>query len=211
MNIGSRDNFDKVILKIYGNKFKGSYVEVGGHHPLIQSNSYILDKSGWSGIVIEPQTVFNDLYKEHRSCILENIALVSFDCNKTKIDFIIDEDCNSKTSCVSNDGKHLWRKHINGYHIEQVPCCTLQFILDKHKMHYINVMSIDVESYELNVLNGIDFNKSYFDIISLEHFNSAFESFFKSKSYKKHEELGKKTNSSFYVNQKSPIHKQIFI
>ena len=63
---------------------------------------------------------------------------------------------------------------------------TLQSILDEVRLHHIHFLSLDVEGYELNVLKGIDFNKSTFDYILIEIYNLYYKEiieFMKIKGY----------------------------
>jgi hypothetical protein len=40
-----------------------------------------------------------------------------------------------------------------------VPCATLSSLLDRHGMHSVDLLSLDVEGYEVNVLKGLDFTR----------------------------------------------------
>lgn len=200
-----------VVLELFGPGFKGFYIEAGGHHPTQENNTFLLDQKGWDGLVIEPQKRFNSLYSIHRSCHLENLALVRLDFGKETVSFLVDKDCDGKTACVVNeDKKHLWRSEIGAYEIVEVPCVTLQSLLDKYGLKHINLLSLDAETYELEILKGIDFSKTTFDLISIEHFNSSYDGFFAPLKYIKSEGLSKKTNSCFYVNRNSFIYEKCF-
>ena len=47
-------------------KNKGTYIDVGGHHPIIGNNSYFFYLRGWSGIVVEPNQIFTTMYRKFR-------------------------------------------------------------------------------------------------------------------------------------------------
>jgi hypothetical protein len=54
-------NIDEISLKIFGkNKI---FFECGGAHPFEQSNTELLEKNGWSGVVVEPWMGYNEEYK----------------------------------------------------------------------------------------------------------------------------------------------------
>ena len=44
---------DLIITKILKYKKKGVYIDVGCHHPFLNNHTYLLYKSGWSGINID--------------------------------------------------------------------------------------------------------------------------------------------------------------
>lgn len=47
-------------------KDKGNFIDVGGHHPIFGNNSYFFYLRGWRGIVVEPNPIFEPLYKKFR-------------------------------------------------------------------------------------------------------------------------------------------------
>ena len=46
--------------------------------------------------------------------------------------------------------------------------CTLSQLMDKYKLSRVDVLSLDVEGYELKILNGIDFAKHSIKFILVE-------------------------------------------
>ena len=83
--MGAQFNIDNIILSNLGkDKF---FVEAGGSHPEDQNNTSLLEKNGWSGLVIEPKTDFNNSYQKSRpKTILENYVLVSNEYEKDYIE-----------------------------------------------------------------------------------------------------------------------------
>ena len=49
----SISNVDLIIDRIFLNKKKGIYIDVGCNHPIKYNNTYLLYKRGWSGINID--------------------------------------------------------------------------------------------------------------------------------------------------------------
>lgn len=47
-------------------KSQGTYIDIGGHHPVFSSNSYFFYIRGWQGIVVEPNPKFEILHKKIR-------------------------------------------------------------------------------------------------------------------------------------------------
>jgi len=53
---------DLKVKKIFQNKKKGFYVDVGAYHPLKINNTYLLYKKGWNGINIDVSSFSIDLF-----------------------------------------------------------------------------------------------------------------------------------------------------
>lgn len=58
---------DKFVLNVLKFKKNGNFLEIGSNHPININNSYLLEKNyGWKGIMVEYDSSFYPLYKEHR-------------------------------------------------------------------------------------------------------------------------------------------------
>ena len=49
----SRWGVDLTLNDIFKNKKKGFYIDIGCHHPIINSHTYLLYKKGWMGINVD--------------------------------------------------------------------------------------------------------------------------------------------------------------
>ena len=60
-------NQDKFVLNILKEKQNGFFLEIGSNHPININNSYLLEsKFNWKGIMVEYDSSFLPLYKQHR-------------------------------------------------------------------------------------------------------------------------------------------------
>ena len=58
---------DKFVLNILKEKKNGFFLEIGSNHPININNTYLLEKIyDWKGIMVEYDSNFLPLYKEHR-------------------------------------------------------------------------------------------------------------------------------------------------
>jgi hypothetical protein len=74
---------DQYVLKVLNYKKRGFFLEIGSNHPIHINNTYILEnKYEWSGIMVDNDNSFLELYKKHRS----NSKYIINDA--TKIDYI---------------------------------------------------------------------------------------------------------------------------
>ena len=156
----------------------GVFVEVGAHDGIMQSNTMLLEKSyGWSGILIEPSESLQPkllLNRPHSKCFC--CALGNFEENNT---YVYGDFDGSSMSSVS--GERL-NKEAN----TRVLMRSLQSILDEENVSYINLLSLDVEGYEYNVLNGIDYDRTTIDFMIIELYAIDYDlivSFLSGKGY----------------------------
>ena len=193
--MGAQFNLDKIILDNVGNK--GFFIESGGADPTDQNNTHLLELAGWTGLLVEPKLDFNQAYSKLRpNSIVENYILVS----KDYVGDTIEADC-SHWMMGGVDNTHS----LPNWNPTTYPCIPLNKLLEKHNISEVTLFSLDVEGYETNVLNGVDFNKVFFHILIIENHIQKGQlddfSFLEELGfYKKHTTTG---NHEFYINEKS--------
>ena len=73
---------DKFVLNVLKNKKNGYFLEIGSNHPININNSYLLEKNyEWKGIMVEYDSNFLSLYKQHRP---NSIHVIN---DATKVDY----------------------------------------------------------------------------------------------------------------------------
>ena len=147
---------------------QGFFIEAGANNGFSQSNTYYFEQlRGWTGVLVEG---IPELYER---CVLERPKSKVFNCALVDNEFtdshitmkyanlmsIVEGAMKSKDA----DENHINRgrkaqQNLATYEI-QVPVRTLTSILDECKVEKIDLFSLDVEGFELNVLKGLDFNK----------------------------------------------------
>jgi FkbM family methyltransferase len=146
----------------------GFFIEAGANDGVAQSNTLLFEqKLNWKGILIEPNPHKANLCKINRpNSIVEHCALVSKNYNHPFIegDFNHNDYANSLMSMVLDEGdecdlnyknhKNYKKNHEN---IISVPAKTLTSILEFYKVKKIDLLSLDVEGYEISALNGLNF------------------------------------------------------
>lgn len=146
---------------IFHRKKGGFFIDVGANHPLKFNNTAYLEKElGWSGLAFEPQKELANLWKKERQTECVPVALGK---SEEKIKFYRDGDCGD--SCYMKSGKSF-KPRRESYFVRQK---RLQDILDQRKIAVVDFMSIDVEGYELEVLKGVDLQKTHISCILLEN------------------------------------------
>lgn len=184
---------DKILdHALFSSKEGGVFVEVGATDGYHFSNTLFFEKwRGWRGICIEPNPIeFEKLKNSSRTCIKENYAISD---KEGETEFLaIDGYGKGLSGMISSyDPKHLKRieQELKGHdstrHIYKVKTIPLQKLLDRHQITYVDYCSIDVEGAEMQVLQSIDYDKTYIECFTIEN-NYGLEretKYLKSKGY----------------------------
>lgn len=144
------------ITALFSAKSKGVFLELGAADGIRQSNTALLEyKYGWRGVLIEPQPeAFMLCRKRRKNSIVVN-AFVSA----------------SKAGILSNSmpDANLQNQAAESFNTRSVaPVIRIQEILDVAGICEIDFVSIDVEGAELDVLQTIDFGKTYVRYVLVE-------------------------------------------
>jgi FkbM family methyltransferase len=145
---GSQFDEDKILAGLLPGQ-KGIYVDVGANHSSECSNTWQFYKRGWRGLLIEPfPDSWQDLLINRREDRLCPLAA------SNEEGFASLRSCRSVSSLRSD-----WR--IDDVGVIPTRTAALKTILNSYKDHdwrKTDLCSIDVEGYEKEVLEGIDWN-----------------------------------------------------
>jgi FkbM family methyltransferase len=156
----------------------GIYVEAGAHDGVAQSNTILLSKNQWSGILIEPSpSTFEKLMLNRPNDLIANVALVGSD-NITTIKGTFGEGSlmssadvelmlrtpKEKKSFTSKligripNNRVTKRLHQSSLATIEVPAKTLDKVLSENQIQRIDILILDVEGFELEALRGFGFH-----------------------------------------------------
>jgi FkbM family methyltransferase len=150
-----------VLKNIFNYKTNGVFIDVGANHPIHCSNTYLLELNGWTGLAIEPQKKLRDIWPHTRKTPCLNCVIGP---ENKQVSFI--EASNNEHGLSGIEG---FNKIKNDYQKITVEQKRLDSLLVEKELSEIDYLSIDVEGYEMNVLEGIDFSKTKIKLISLEN------------------------------------------
>lgn len=144
---------------------EGFYVDVGSNHPRTLSNTLFFDKClGWKGICVEPNPIYHKAYKDRSCKLIPNCVW-----KERKVLWFDMPSSNSKGTAgrilnCTDDGK-CSDKGI-GRQV-RVECLTLDEILEGSN-HLIDMLSVDVEGFEIDVLEPFPFKKYNITVVTVE-------------------------------------------
>ncbi len=148
------------------NKTNGFYIELGANDGIAQSNTAFFEFfRNWTGVLIEPsKTAFDSCVSNRPRSLCFNYACVADDFKED----VIAGDFNGNLMS-SIEGKRCCSSQL-----VNVPCTTLETILDKVGATHIDLLSLDVEGYELEILKGLNLKKYKPTFILIEIYNKDY-------------------------------------
>jgi len=164
----------------------GFFIEAGANDGIAQSNTLFFERYyGWKGILIEPIPDLAARCRVNRpACVVENCALVPFDFHEEQVSMQYCDLMSIVKGAMKSDDADL--EHIKvGCNVQQietyelkVPARTLSAILNENSVAKVDLLSLDVEGFELNVLKGLDFDRHRPELMLIEaRFRNEIDSF----------------------------------
>lgn len=154
-------------------KIDGIIVDIGANDGVKFSNSLFFERRGWQCMCIEPHSLaFNELVK-NRACLCIQ-ACVS-DVEGVAKFLEIRGACEMLSGLIDKyDPRHVNRiifeaqQNHDSYQIIDVPCFTLNSVLEAAGIDHVHILSLDVEGGEKGILESIDFDRFSIDVICVE-------------------------------------------
>lgn len=143
---------------IFDDKASGFFLDIGANDPIKINNTYLLEKHGWKGFAFEPIAALAEKWKDVRTTECFNIAIGD---SEGEVSFAENEDDVYSGVCAENASGE--KKVI------KVPQTRLTTFLQEKGITKVDVAYIDVEGYEMNVLAGIDFEKTDITCFCIEN------------------------------------------
>jgi FkbM family methyltransferase len=138
----------------------GFFVEAGANDGYQQSNTYYLERfKGWSGILIEPiPELYRQCVRERPKSTVVNCALVA-EGGPTEVTMRyrhLTSVVSPKLQVAGEGGADpSWDREYEA----RVPARTLSSVLKECGADAIDLLSLDVEGYEVEVLRGLDLDR----------------------------------------------------
>ena len=216
----SQNNQDLFVLYFthYAGK-KGFYVEIGAGDGVKISNTYLLEKADWQGIIVDPVNYSSENIKL-RKCIKDKRAVYSK--SGLKLQFLAVEPIPESSLQGENFSGIL--EHIGDYgktlpnKIIDVETVSLNDLLEQYNApNKIDYISIDTEGAEFEIINNFDFNKYDVEIFTIEHNYASFrEDVIKLLNDKKYFRLPNVTQGGFvapyedwFIKNNNPVLKKL--
>lgn len=166
---------DRKLLKYLPGR-NGVFIEAGANDGLQQSNTFYLEKRrGWTGLLIEPvprlarrcrrvrrraQVVETILVANgHEGQMVEILDLDLMTLVPEQPEGLLDAE---KHTAVAESVQRITREKLT------VTGATLSSVIDSTLSAPVDLLSLDVEGFELDVLKGLDFERHATSVIVVE-------------------------------------------
>jgi FkbM family methyltransferase len=157
-------------LERYLPEREGFFVEAGANDGYVQSNTYYFERlRGWRGVLVEPiPELFAVCRVERPAATVFNCALVAEDRPGATIKMHygdLQSVVEGARGSAEDDLAHARAGRValevgwdRGWEVE-VPARTLSSILDEVGAPEVDLLSLDVEGFEADVLEGLDLER----------------------------------------------------
>jgi FkbM family methyltransferase len=164
----SQGGQDIYVTRILKEKREGYFVEIGANNGYIMSNTYLLEKNyGWNGICVEATPYkITDLTNNRPNAICISNAVHSE--SNLELDFTVNmfDILNVITEYAEISVDFL---NQSGEIIKVVTRSLTDILNDNNAPENIDYLSIDTNGSEFKVLEGIDFTKYKFNVITVKN------------------------------------------
>lgn len=176
----------------------GFFVDVGANQPKEGSQTWHLERLGWRGVLVEPQPALAQKLKEQRRAAVFACACSSPQNAGKVLPFQL-------AGIQSSLNLNFFVAGMRKEEIIEVPVRTLDDILTEAGAPVpIDLLSIDVESHEIEVLQGLTLERWQPRLIFIEDlaFSTRLHRLLRSRGYKWVRRTGL---NGWYVPEGSPI------
>jgi FkbM family methyltransferase len=142
--------------RVFADVPAGTYIDVGGGHPVADNVSFHFYLKGWRGVVIEPQTALARLYASVRPRDTTLEILVGDHVGAEEFHEV--EGLHGFSTTVAANAE-VAESHGAAIATRTVPMTTLAEICAAHTITSVDFLKIDVEGAEAAVLAGNDWAK----------------------------------------------------
>jgi FkbM family methyltransferase len=158
---------DKIIHRIFGEKYLGVCIEVGAFDGRTGSNTLAFEEIGWKTILVEPNPLLAEKIRNERPAATLFECAVGAECGEVQLAIPLGAET---LASVSRDPSQISRMECSGEAVDRitVPQRTIDEIISEAGVDKIDFITIDVEGYELEALKGFDISRWHPRIVILE-------------------------------------------
>jgi FkbM family methyltransferase len=143
---------------------RGVFVDIGAGDPIRFSNTYYLERRGWTGLCIDADPKQVDALQRSRTCAVEWAAITSAG-EEARLLQCEDPDYSTTLEHLRDVAADKgWE-----YALTVVPATRLEELLVRHQIGKIDLLSIDTEGTELDVCASMDWRQHRPSVVVIEH------------------------------------------
>ncbi len=143
----------------------GTYVDVGGGHPVADNVSFYFYLKGWRGLVVEPQSKLASIYAQVRP--RDRTVSMLAGAQDGEVDFHTVDKLHGFSTTIEANASSARAFGVD-YATTRMPVRRLSRLIDEAGLDRIDFLKIDVEGAEAQVLSGIDWQRHRPRVILVE-------------------------------------------
>jgi FkbM family methyltransferase len=151
----SQDGED-VLAGVFLRKPHGTYVDVGGYHPIQYSNTYAFYRRGWNGVVIDANDSFAPLYRIFRP--RDRFVSVGVGTKTEEREYYRFSDGAYNTFSTEDAEARKKQSYPTFKDSRKVAIRPLRDIISDAGLTHVDFLTIDIEGLEMEALASYDWH-----------------------------------------------------
>ena len=169
MKLSYAQNLEDYHLELmFGDVRNGTYVDVGGGHPVADNVTFWFYLKGWRGLIVEPQAALADAYRHIRPRDIVYKGLAGAADGETDFHAVVGLH---GLSSMNKDAAERAKEFGAEFRTERAPVRRLDGLMTEHALPRVDILKIDVEGAEDQVLAGVDLTRHQPRVIVVESVN----------------------------------------
>jgi FkbM family methyltransferase len=152
----SQHGEDALLDLIFKDQKDGFFVEVGCIDGKCFSNTLTFEERGWKGMCVEAHAGYIELLKRNRP----NSIICHCAAGEADEDAIFYANARGSLSTLDKTKEENFQQnygsYFSGFEEQNVRKARLSSLLDKYQISEIDILSLDIEGYEVEALKGLD-------------------------------------------------------
>ncbi len=134
-----------------------SYIDIGAHHPWYYNNTYLFYRQGACGVNVEPDpSLHAGLRRARRRDVNLNMGIGP---REAELDFYVMSRRTLNTFSASEAHKYVEDHGLRVVETQRIEVQTFAQAVDRHMRRTPDLVSLDVEGWDLDILRSIDFSR----------------------------------------------------
>ncbi len=171
----SQHGEDALLDMIFGDQKEGFFVEVGCIDGRRFSNTLFFEEHGWKGMCVEAHAGYIESLKKNRP----NSIICHCAAGEADEDAIFYANARGSLSSLDKTKETLWQRdyapYFSGFEEQQVRKIRLNSLLDSYQISEIDILSLDIEGYEVEAMKGLDLSRHHPKVMVIESDDSQHE------------------------------------
>jgi FkbM family methyltransferase len=176
VNYYSQHGEDFLLDQLFKEKKRGFFVEVGCIDGKHFSNTLTFEEREWKGMCVEAHADYIEILRQNRpNSIVCHCAVGESD--EDEVPFY----ANVRGSLSTLDGsreshfREKFSEYFSGFEVQKVSKRRLDTLFREHNVQEVDILSLDIEGYEVEALEGLDFQRYKPLVLVVESDNSKHE------------------------------------